>query len=55
MSLVKYDYELISYVLSMEFETCHTDDAHSMAEEAEFLKTPIIALYYSMIGTLMTA
>jgi hypothetical protein len=39
----------------MEFETRHTDDAHSMAGEAEFLKTPLIALYYSMIGTSMTA
>jgi hypothetical protein len=38
----------------MEFETCHTDDHHSMAVEAEFLKTPIIALYYSMIDITVT-
>ncbi len=27
----------------------HTNQAHSMAEEADFLKTRVIALYYALI------
>jgi len=55
MSILKYDYELISYFLSMEFQRRHSRQAQPPAEEAEFLKTPVVALYYSMIDTAMTA
>ena len=55
MSLLKYDYELIPCFLSMEFQERHSRRAHPAAEEAEFLKTPLIALYYSMIDTAMRA
>jgi hypothetical protein len=55
MSFLKYDYELISYFLSMEFQRRHSRQAHPAAQEAGFLKTPLIALYYSMIDTAMTA
>jgi hypothetical protein len=55
MSLLKYDYELIFYLLSMEFQGRHTNQTHSMAGEVDFLKTGVIALYYSLIGTAMTA
>jgi hypothetical protein len=39
----------------MEFQGRHTGQTRSTAGEAGFLKTPQIALYYSMIDTAMTA
>jgi hypothetical protein len=38
----------------MEFQGRHTEQTRSTAREAGFLKTPVIALYYSMIDTAMT-
>jgi len=37
----------------MEFQGHHTNQAHSMAGEADFLKTRVIALYYSLIDMAM--
>jgi hypothetical protein len=54
MSFLKYDYELVSYFLSMEFQRRQGRQAQPAAEDAGFLKTPVIALYYSMIDTAMT-
>jgi hypothetical protein len=38
----------------MEFQGHRTNQAHSMAVEADFLKTGVIALYYSLIDMVMT-
>jgi hypothetical protein len=38
----------------MEFQGRHAHQAHSVAGEADFLKTGVIALYYSLINMAMT-
>jgi hypothetical protein len=37
----------------MEFQGRHSNQAHSMAGEADFLKTRVIALYYLMTDMAM--